>query len=209
MDKVERESGQIIESLKDVEAENQVHIRDRAVEKARAWLRKADEELKDSKDALIIKTRQKHDPLKAGQKVKIAGLNQEGYIISLDDTSKSAQVQVGIMKVNVPAASLIPIERQEFEAEKSRYSSIAMAKAKEISTEIDLRGFTVDEALIKVDNYLDDAMMAGVTNVTLIHGKGTGALRRAINDMLKTRPSIKAFRLGNIDEGGSGNVVEL
>ncbi len=210
LDKVERESGQIIESLKDVEAENQVHIRDRAVEKARAWLRKADEELKDSKDALIIKTRQKHDPLKAGQKVKIAGLNQEGYIISLDDTSKSAQVQVGIMKVNVPAASLIPIERQEFEAEKSRYSSIAMAKAKEISTEIDLRGLTVDEALIKVDNYLDDAMMAGVTNVTLIHGKGTGALRRAINDMLKTRPSIKAFRLGNIDEGGSGvTVVEL
>ena len=63
------------------------------------------------------------------------------------------------------------MEEQEIEAEKSRYSSIAMSKAKEISSEIDLRGLTVDEALMKVDNYLDDALMAGVTSVTLIHGK--------------------------------------
>ncbi|HHV17383.1 MAG TPA: endonuclease MutS2 [Thermoanaerobacterales bacterium] len=211
LDKIQRESGQIIESLRDVEAENQLHIRDRAVENARAWLRKVDAELKDSKDTFIIRSAKKqHGQLKLGQKVKIAGLNQEGYILSLDDASKSAQVQVGIMKVNVPTASLIPMEEQEIEAEKSRYSSIAMSKAKEISSEIDLRGLTVDEALMKVDNYLDDALMAGVTSVTLIHGKGTGALRRSINDMLKNRPNIKAFRLGNMDEGGSGvTVVEL
>ncbi|WP_296971736.1 endonuclease MutS2 [Tepidanaerobacter sp. EBM-38] len=211
LDNIEREAEQIIGSLKDAETENQIHIRNKAVEQARSWLRKTDEKLQDSKNALIINAAKKYKkPLKPGQKVKIAGLNQEGYILSLDEASKSAQVQVGIMKVNVPAESLIPIEQIEFEEEKSRYSSIAMSKAKEISTEIDLRGLTVDEALAEVDNYLDDAMMAGVARVTLIHGKGTGALRQGITDMLKTRSDIKAFRLGNMDEGGSGvTVVEL
>ncbi len=211
LDNIEREAAQIIESLKDAETENQIHIRNKAVEQARSWLRKTDEKLQDSKNALIINASKKYKkPLKPGQKVKIAGLNQEGYILSLDEALKSAQVQVGIMKVNVPAESLIPIEQIEFEEEKSRYSSIAMSKAKEISTEIDLRGLTVDEALAEVDNYLDDAMMAGVARVTLIHGKGTGALRQGITDMLKTRSDIKAFRLGNMDEGGSGvTVVEL
>ncbi|NLU10686.1 MAG: endonuclease MutS2 [Tepidanaerobacter acetatoxydans] len=211
LDNIEREAEQIIGSLKDAETENQIHIRNKAVEQARSWLRKTDEKLQDSKNALIINAAKKYKkPLKPGQKVKIAGLNKEGYILSLDEASKSAQVQVGIMKVNVPAESLIPIEQIEFEEEKSRYSSIAMSKAKEISTEIDLRGLTVDEALAEVDNYLDDAMMAGVARVTLIHGKGTGALRQGITDMLKTRSDIKAFRLGNMDEGGSGvTVVEL
>ncbi|AEE90868.1 MutS2 protein [Tepidanaerobacter acetatoxydans Re1] len=211
LDNIEREAAQIIESLKDAETENQIHIRNKAVEQARSWLRKTDEKLQDSKNALIINAAKKYKkPLKPGLKVKIAGLNQEGYILSLDEALKSAQVQVGIMKVNVPAESLIPIEQIEFEEEKSRYSSIAMSKAKEISTEIDLRGLTVDEALAEVDNYLDDAMMAGVARVTLIHGKGTGALRQGITDMLKTRSDIKAFRLGNMEEGGSGvTVVEL
>lgn len=211
LDNIEREAEQIIGSLKDAETENQIHIRNKAVEQARSWLRKTDEKLQDSKNALIINAAKKYKkPLKPGQKVNIAGLNQEGYILSLDEASKSAQVQVGIMKVNVPAESLLPIEQIEFEEEKSRYSSIAMSKAKEISTEIDLRGLTVDEALAEVDNYLDDAMMAGVARVTLIHGKGTGALRQGITDMLKTRSDIKAFRLGNMDEGGSGvTVVEL
>ncbi|MDD4570343.1 MAG: endonuclease MutS2 [Tepidanaerobacteraceae bacterium] len=209
--KVESEAGQIIENLKDVENESQIHIRDKAVERARAWLRKSDEELQDSRNALFVNTRKRHQgPLKPGQKVKISGLNQEGYIISLDQTSESAQVQVGIMKVNVPTASLIPIDQQEFEAEKSRYSSIAMSKAKDISSQIDLRGLTLEEALIKTDRYLDDAMIAGIPRVTLIHGKGTGVLRRGIHDMLKTRSNIKTYRQGHIDEGGIGvTVVEL
>jgi len=209
--KVEREASQIIEGLKDVDAESQISIRDKAIESARAWLRKTDEELQDSKEALVINTKQKHQgPLKPGQKVKISGLNQEGYIISLDQTSKIAQVQVGIMKINVPSASLVAIDEQEFESEKSRYSSIAMSKAKSVSSQIDLRGLTLDEALMKTERYLDDAIMAGIPSVTLIHGKGTGVLRRGIHKMLQERSNIKAYRVGNMDEGGIGvTVVEL
>jgi len=209
--KVQREAEEIIKNLKDMETAEQLGMRDRAVQQAREWLKKADEKLQDSKTSLVVnaKTRQQQ-PLKAGQKVRIAGLNQEGYILSLDDASKEAQVQVGIMKINVPAASLVPIEEGEAETEKNRYSSIAMTKAREISMELDLRGLTVEEAFIKIDNYLDDAKLAGLKSVRLIHGKGTGALRRGINEMLRKRTDIKSFRLGNIEEGGTGvTVVEL
>jgi len=211
LNKVQREAEQIIKNLKEMETDNQVNMRDKAVQQAREWLRKADEELQDSKDSFVIKTKTKHNlSLKPGQKVRISGLNQDGYILSLDQASKEAQVQVGIMKINVPMPSLIPIAERETETEKIKFASIAARKAREISTELDLRGLTVDEAFLKVDNYLDDAKLAGMKTVTLIHGKGTGALRRGIKEMLESRTDIKSFRLGNIDEGGSGvTVVEL
>jgi len=209
--KVQREAEEIIKNLKDMEAANQISMRDKAVQQAREWLRKSGEELQDSNASLIAKAKTKvHKSLKAGQKVKIAGLNQEGYILSIEDNSKEAQVQVGIMKINVPVASLVPVETEEKETEKNRFASIAMTKAREISRELDLRGLTVDEAFQKVESYLDDAKLAGLKTVILIHGKGTGALRRGITEMLRKRSDIKSFRLGNIEEGGSGvTVVDL
>ncbi|MGB4449132.1 MAG: endonuclease MutS2 [Tepidanaerobacteraceae bacterium] len=211
LNKIQREAEEIIDNLKDAETADQASMRDKAVQRAREWLKKADEGLQDSKGSLVQKARTGHRrPLKAGQKVKIAGLNQEGYILSIDDSTKEAQVQVGIMKINLPLASLVPVEEEAAETEKNRFASIAMTKAREISTELDLRGLTVEEAFMKVDSYLDDAKLAGMKTVVLIHGKGTGALRRGINEMLKKRSDIKSFRLGNIDEGGSGvTVVEL
>lgn len=211
LNKIQREAEEIIDNLKDAETADQASMRDKAVQRAREWLKKADEGLQDSKGSLVQKARTGHRrPLKAGQKVKIAGLNQEGYILSIDDSTKEAQVQVGIMKIYLPLASLIPVEEEAAETEKNRFASIAMTKAREISTELDLRGLTVEEAFMKVDSYLDDAKLAGMKTVVLIHGKGTGALRRGINEMLKKRSDIKSFRLGNIDEGGSGvTVVEL
>ncbi|MGB3963227.1 MAG: endonuclease MutS2 [Tepidanaerobacteraceae bacterium] len=211
LNKIQREAEEIIDNLKDAETADQASMRDKAVQRAREWLKKADEGLQDSKGSLVQKARTGHRrPLKAGQKVKIAGLNQEGYILSIDDSTKEAQVQVGIMKINLPLASLVPVEEEAAETEKNRFASIVMTKAREISTELDLRGLTVEEAFMKVDSYLDDAKLAGMKTVVLIHGKGTGALRRGINEMLKKRSDIKSFRLGNIDEGGSGvTVVEL
>ena len=85
-----------------------------------------------------------------------------------------------------------------------------MSKAKAYLSQIDLRGLTLDEALMKTERYLDDAIMAGIPSVTLIHGKGTGVLRRGIHKMLQERSNIKAYRVGNMDEGGIGvTVVEL
>jgi DNA mismatch repair protein MutS2 len=209
--KVESEAEQIISRLKELDSESERQVRDRAIENARSWLKKAGEEFRDEKDA-IFKTvsRVQKKPLKPGEKVKIAGLGQEGYIIAINEMSKSAQVQVGVMKINVPADSLLKAESEEFEEERYKYASMAMGKRKDIPTSLDLRGLTLDEALIKVDKYLDDAYMAGIPAVTLIHGKGTGVLRKGIQEMLRERSNIKTYRPGNIDEGGLGvTVVEF
>ncbi|MCL4440175.1 MAG: Smr/MutS family protein, partial [Firmicutes bacterium] len=85
-----------------------------------------------------------------------------------------------------------------------------MDKAQSIGTSLDLRGMTGDEALLEIEKYLDDAFLAGLNSVTLIHGKGTGALRAAVHRELKTHPRVKSFRLGEAGEGGAGaTVVQL
>jgi DNA mismatch repair protein MutS2 len=122
-------------------------------------------------------------------------------------------VQVGIMKLNVPLESLYKIrdeKEQKQQIQSNKYTNIALKKTEDISTELDVRGLTLDEALLRVDKYLDDAYMAGISVITIIHGKGTGVLRKGIQDMLRNEENIKSFRLGRIDEGGSGvTVVEF
>lgn len=211
LEKVESEAEQIIAHLKEVDEKDTKQIRDKAIETTRAWLREAGKSLKGSEGQILETVHQKPDePLKPGEKVKIAGLNQEGHIISIDEVTKTAQLQVGIMKINVPLKSLIKIFEEKFTGQRSRYTSIAMEKARNVSNQIDLRGLTLDEALLKVDKYLDDAYLAGMSSVYLIHGKGTGVLRQGIQDMLRKKSEVKHFRPGNMDEGGLGvTVVEF
>lgn len=207
VENVEREANTIIEQLKEDEVKSVKQIRDKAIADTRKWLKQTSDELQGARESIIKKVKTKGGPLKPGEKVKIAGLNQEGYIVSIDYDGKSAMVQVGIMKMNVPTESLIKIEEEIGQLEKNKYTSIAMEKAKNISTEIDLRGLTLDEALIKVDKYLDDTYLAGISSVYIIHGKGTGVLRKGITEMLKKRKEVKSFRPGNINEGGLGVTV--
>ena len=101
-------------------------------------------------------------------------------------------------------------KEQKQQIQSNKYTNIALKKTEDISTELDVRGLTLDEALLRVDKYLDDAYMAGISVITIIHGKGTGVLRKGIQDMLRNEENIKSFRLGRIDEGGSGvTVVEF
>jgi DNA mismatch repair protein MutS2 len=85
-----------------------------------------------------------------------------------------------------------------------------LAKALAVSASLDLRGLRAEDAVAELDKYLDDATLAGLTQVTVIHGKGTGALRQAVRDHLSRHPEVVAFRLGGESEGGSGaTIVEL
>ncbi len=152
--------------------------------------------------------------LSLGEKVFVTGFNQSGTVVSLPDANKDVMVQLGIMKMKVKLSDL-SIDDTEEKQVKQKYrnvnkSSVKAGKAQNISAEIDCRGQLVDEAIQNIDKYLDDAYLSGLEQVTIIHGKGTGALRAAVQQHMKKHPHVKTFRAGVYGEGEAGvTVVEL
>lgn len=154
------------------------------------------------------KTRQKPDELKAGELVRVKSLDQVGSIIELSQTD--ALVQVGVMRINAKATDLERVETAPKEVVRRYSGSSRTAKSKSIRSEISVRGYSIEDATAAVDKYLDDAFLSSLTQVRIIHGKGTGALRHAIQVQLQTHPHVKSFQLASPSEGGSGvTVVEL
>ena len=148
--------------------------------------------------------------LKPGDSILIVSLNQKGTVLTPPDKNGEALIQAGIMKVNIHVSNLKLIDEQKSELKKSGFGDIGVSKAKNINSEIDIRGYTLEEALESVDKYLDDALIAGLSMVSIIHGKGTGTLRNGIHKYLRSSSRVKAFRLGKYGEGESGvTIIEL
>lgn len=147
--------------------------------------------------------------LRPGQEVFVPRFNQRGIVMGQVGANQEVQVQVGMIKVSLPAGELRQAE-ESGSTGGTRLSGLLQNKARDISTSLDLRGLRADEALLEVEKYLDDAVLAGLARVYLIHGKGTGALRSVIHRELGQLRCVKSFRLGEQGEGGSGaTVVEL
>ncbi len=151
--------------------------------------------------------------LRPGDAVLVASLGQRGVVQAGPDSHGDVEVQVGAVKVRVPAAELHRLVGETGSPrERSRDASprVGFEKAASVPPVLDLRGKTVDDALLDLDKYLDDAQLAGLGRVTVIHGKGTGALRHAVQEFLAHRPGVAGFRLGMEGEGGSGvTIVDL
>lgn len=140
--------------------------------------------------------------LLAGEKVFLPRWRQEGTVLSPPDTQDNVQVQMGSLRISVPRRELRRLhgDAPAARAEKKRVASdqvqvMAAQKARDLSTQLDVRGLSVDEALEAVDKYLDSAYLAGADQVVLIHGKGTGVLRSALLEHLGSHPQVRAFRL--------------
>lgn len=150
--------------------------------------------------------------LEPGDVVLIKRIKQKAQVLARPDENGDVLVQAGIMKLNVQLKDLRKIteEPQEKQKQKSGVGSIVSAKAKEIKNELHLRGMTVEEAVLETEKYLDDAYLAGLSQAYLIHGKGTGALRNAITDLVKKHRFVASYRPGGYHEGGHGvTVVEF
>ncbi len=150
--------------------------------------------------------------LEPGEQVRIKSLRQTGHVLEGPSSSGDVVVQAGIMKVTVKASDIERLKEDKAAKVHKRQKSAnkGAGKNETIRAELDLRGMTVDEALPMVDKYLDDAFLASLHRVTLIHGKGTGVLRNAIADQLKSHPLVQSYRQGAANEGGSGvTSVEL
>jgi len=143
-----------------------------------------------------------------GSNVTVNEGSDTGEVVSLSPDGRNAVVVFGSVKMRIPVADLRPARRRERPTERS--TNVQEEKLATVQRDLDLRGLTGEEAIPLVDKFLDDAVLAGLHRIDIIHGKGTGALRKKVTEFLSTHPRVKSFRLGEWNEGGTGaTVVEL
>ncbi len=151
--------------------------------------------------------------LRLGDAVRVLSLNQRGTVSTLPNAKGDLFVQMGILRTQVNIKDLVLIEENTVSAKKTAKTSagkIRMSKASSISAEIMLIGKTVDEAIVELDKYLDDAYLSHLSTVRVVHGKGTGALRSAVHTHLRRIKYVDSFHLGEFGEGDSGvTIVEF
>ncbi len=148
--------------------------------------------------------------LKKGDSVKILSMGLKGTVSTLPDAKGNLFVQCGIMRSQVNVKDLVLIEEDTISTptiQRTNTGKIKMSKSFSISPEINLLGRTVDEALAELDKYLDDAYLAHLNSVRIVHGKGTGALRSAVHNHLKRMKNVKEYRLGEYGEGDAGVTI--
>lgn len=151
------------------------------------------------------------DMLRVGDLVKVLSLGQNGNILSLPDNKGELSVQIGNLKVNVTLKNIMLLsqsnKKEISKSQKTKYATLFKEKAGNVSLSINVRGKLLEEALSQVDKYLDDAFIAKLETVTIIHGRGEGILRRGIHEMLAKNKHVKKFRDGHFNEGGNGVTV--
>ncbi len=186
------------------------------MEKERERLRKKMESTRSGMKIEPQKPKKQYKPsdFKLGESVKVLSMNLTGTISSLPDARGNVTVQMGILRSQVSISDLEILEEKPAYLQKTTAKTgkgkIKMSKSMSVSTEINLLGKTVDEAIAELDKYLDDAVLAHLNSVRIVHGKGTGALRAGIHKYLKRQKHVKSFRLGAFGEGDAGvTIAEL
>lgn len=204
------EAEQIITSLKAQYSNQSAKDRQQAIESARRRLKEGraiisshDDDESDDQPGSPASA----ETLLPGTHVLVTTLGQKGTVLSV--TGDEATVQMGIMKLNVPIASCRLLEEKPKTKPKKAGErvNVNLAKAQDISRQIDIRGQTIEEAETVLEKYLDDAILAGLGEVIVIHGKGTGALRKGVREYLRAHRSVRDIRIGEVNEGGDGVTV--
>lgn len=180
------------------------------IQSARTSLRQLADDLQDFTGATMeAPPGQPVESVHPGQKVFVAPLGASGTVVGLP-SAEDVEVEVGAMRVKVQRAALRTIVGTESLPQQYAPRQSSPDALSDVPPSISIRGQRVEEAIPTVDKYLDDAMLAGLERVTVVHGKGTGALRKAVHDFLTSHPHVKSFRLGERSEGDVGaTVVEL
>lgn len=186
------------------------------MEKERERLR---QKIKETSAANVLPARKqkksyKPEDFKLGESVRVLSLNLTGTVSSLPDSRGNLTVQMGILRSQVNISDLeIVDEAASYTSGNMKQTSkgrMKMSKSLSVSPEINLLGKTVDEAVSELDKYLDDALLSHLGTVRVVHGKGTGALRKGIHEYLRRQKHVKSYRLGEFGEGDAGvTIVEL
>ncbi|HTG68980.1 MAG TPA: endonuclease MutS2 [Candidatus Udaeobacter sp.] len=206
--KAKREAEQIIADLRKLAMEG-ASVKEHKLIEARRKLDEAAPELQKAKRG-ATKTAAKTAKIEAGDEVTVYSLNQKGTVVEIHGSD--ATVQLGIMKMKVALDDLELLKSSSAvkTQQPKQAASLKRTRDENIKMELDLRGENLEEAILEVDRFLDEAFLSGLGQVAIIHGKGTGVLRTGIQQYLRKHSHVKSFRLGNYGEGGIGvTVAEL
>lgn len=200
------------ETIRNFHKYGKTHMDASAMEKDREKIRKKMAKAQ-SKSSIQKKEQINHNvpkKLRLGDSVKILSMNLKGTVHTLPDAKGNLFVQAGILRYQTNIRDLILVNDDAAPAvhnTKTGAGKLKMSKSLSVSPEINLIGKTVDEALMELDKYLDDAYLAHLKSVRIVHGKGTGALRKAVQGHLKRQKYVKAFHLGEFGEGDAGVTI--
>ncbi len=199
----------IIKELRRLEEERASKEKNQQIEALRKELTNSMGSLQPSVKSMIVPkvSTKEIKNLQPGEEVKVITLNQQGTVISVDENKKEAVVQIGIMKMSLPFKSLQRAKNDPKKIVTKTTRNIIKSKSGKVKSEVDLRGMNLEEAIMEVEKYLDDAYVAGHENVTIIHGIGTGVLKSGLQDILKRNKHVKSQRPGQYGEGGMGVTV--
>lgn len=219
---VKAESEKLLQELDDIRRQKESEEFSKLVQGAKSSYRSNINRLEDTANPVISRVKEEYTPprpFKKGDLVLITQLNEEGVLLSDPDNAGNVQVQAGIIKTKVPVSDLRLVDkkrrRQLNRMEKKSNGggvtrTLTDKSQRSASSEIDLRGQTIEEGIMMVDQYIDSCLLMGIKTITIIHGKGTGALRNAIQQHLKNHKAVRSFRLGVYGEGENGvTIAEL
>ena len=202
IEKAKKESEAVIHDLRKMQQEKHAEIKEHELIEAQTRLTEATPKgIKPKHPA--VKQKQKH-VFAPGDEVKVLSFDQKGSLID-KVTDDSWQVQIGILKMKVNEKDLEFIKTPK--VVETRVVASVKGKDFHVKPELDLRGERYENALLRVEKYIDDALLAGYPHVSIIHGKGTGALRQGVQEYLKNHRSVKSIRFGEQAEGGSGVTI--
>ncbi|MFA1820621.1 endonuclease MutS2 [Virgibacillus oceani] len=199
------EAEEIVEEIRKMKTDSA--LKEHEWIEARKMLEEAQPDLSKKQEGTDLSSSREKKELHPGDEIKLLTINQKGTVLE-KVTDKEYLVQVGIMKVKVKRSDLQLLGKKKEIVEKP----LATVKGSNyhVRPELDLRGERYEEALGRLEKYLDDALLAGYAKVSIIHGKGTGALKKGVQEFVKNHPRIASSRLGSMGEGGSGvTIMEL
>ncbi|MDP4107681.1 MAG: Smr/MutS family protein, partial [Bacillota bacterium] len=205
VEQAKAEAEKIIHDLRKMRIEKHADVKEHELIEAKKRLQEAAPKIEKTNKAHQRKER-KHT-FTPGDEVKVLTFDQKGILIE-KNSSDEWQVQIGILKMKVKEKDLEYISTPK--PVETKPMAIVRGRDSHVNLELDLRGERYEEALLRVEKYVDDALLAGYPRVSIIHGKGTGALRQGVQEYLKNHRSVKKIRFGDAGEGGTGvTVVEF
>ena len=225
LQKAKEEARAIIKEAKDTAAEVQKELRqlskvqslgerNKRLEKGKRRLKEAEAGYQDGIVREVNENPVSIDEVRVGDKVKLLTLDQEAEVLSLPDEKGDLMVKVGIMKVNINVSDLMMINEKKSRKNggnsRSSYGNLYRSKAMAVSSSVNVVGKNLEDASMEVEKYLDDAYMAGLKEVTVIHGRGAGILKEGLAQLFRRSKLVASFRKGSYNEGGDGvTVVKL